>query len=268
MLTLAVLVRFMRIHALDGYIQKIYLAEYSDKLLLLDGASRADIASIKHFITHELQRPFSDLTAVVVTHMHPDHAGAAHKLREITGCCIVSAKKDRHWYSGLDGILMHLTDIALARWVANRKHKPKRNLWYPRKLQPDVRLSDGDRIPNFEDWQVLETPGHTDRDLSLHHVERDILYVADLMVEVKKQLVAPFPIFHPNKYRASVKRVFNLNPSVLLLAHGGQVELSESVYQHIINTAPRTPSTHWRATKVKLRSLLGALWRFGLTKRK
>ncbi|MEX0336720.1 MAG: MBL fold metallo-hydrolase, partial [Vibrio tubiashii] len=28
----------MKIHALDGYIQKIYIAEYTDKLMLLDGA--------------------------------------------------------------------------------------------------------------------------------------------------------------------------------------------------------------------------------------
>lgn len=103
----------MKIHALDGYIQKIYLAEYTDKLMLLDGASRADISYIKKFITQELQRPFTDLTTVVVTHMHPDHAGAAHKLREITGCNIVSAKRDKDWYSGIDGFLMHLTDIAL-----------------------------------------------------------------------------------------------------------------------------------------------------------
>lgn len=258
----------MKIHVLDGYIQNIYLAEYTDKLMLLDGASRADISSIRHFITHELQRPFNDLSAVVVTHMHPDHAGAAHKLRKLTGCKIISANKETHWYSGVDGFLMHLTDLLLARWVANRKRKPKRNLWYSRKLRPDVMLNDGDVIPEFEDWAVLETPGHTDRDLSLHNIERDILYVADLMVEVKQQLISPFPIFHPNKYKASLKRVYNLNPKVLLLAHGGQVELNERVYQHLVDTAPRTPSTHWRVTKIKFKSLLGAIWRLGFTKRK
>ncbi|KLN64526.1 MBL fold metallo-hydrolase [Vibrio sp. VPAP30] len=258
----------MKIHSLDGYIQKIYLAEYTDKLMLLDGASRADISYIKKFITHELQRPFTDLSAVVVTHMHPDHAGAAHKLREFTGCKIISAKREKDWYSGVDGFLMHLTDIALARWVANRKRKPKRNLWYSRRLNADVELSDGDAIPNFEDWKVLETPGHTDRDLSLHNVERDILYVADLMVEVKQKLISPFPIFHPNKYKASLKRVYRLNPKVLLVAHGGQVEFNEQVYQHLMDTAPRTPSTHWRATKVKLKSLLGAAWHLGVAKRK
>lgn len=246
----------MKIHALDGYIQKMYLAEYEHKLMLLDGASRADISYLKHYITHELQRPFSDLAVVVVTHMHPDHAGAAHKLRSLTGCKIVSAKCDNHWYGGWSGWLMHLTDISLARWVANRKNKPKRNLWYSRKLNADIELTDGQTIPGFEDWKVLETPGHTDRDLSLHHEEKGILYVADLMVEVKQHLIAPFPVFHPNKYKASLKRVYNLQAKILLVAHGGQVELTDQVYQHLLNTAPRTPTTHWRATKIKLRSML------------
>lgn len=253
--------RDMKIHALDGYIQKIYLVEYEEKLMLLDGASRADISYLKHFITHELQRPFNDLAAVVVTHMHPDHAGAAHKLRTLTGCKIVSAQREHHWYRGASGFIMHLTDIMLARWVARRKNKPRRNLWYSRKLDADVMLSDGQAIPGFDDWTVLETPGHTDRDLSLHHQEKGILYVADLMVEVKKHLISPFPIFHPNKYRASIKRIYNLQPKVLLVAHGGQVEFTESVYQHLLNTAPRTPTTHWRATKIKLRSLVSSVFR-------
>lgn len=164
----------------------MYLAEYPDKLLLLDGASRADIPHLKDFIEHQLHRPFSDLKLVVVTHMHPDHAGGAHKLRDLTGCKLLAAKRENQWYSGVDGWLMHLTDLMLARWMANRMRKPKQNLWYSRKLKPDIELIDGQFIPGFDDWQVLETLGHTDRDLSVYHSEQDVLYVADLMVQVKK----------------------------------------------------------------------------------
>lgn len=258
----------MKLHVIDGYIQQMYLAEYQDKLMLLDGASRADIPHISRFIKQQLNRPLSDLKLVVVTHMHPDHAGGAHKLRTITGCQIVSADKEHQWYSGIDGFLMHLTDVALARWVAKRKRKPRRRLWYSRNLYPDMTLKEGDVLPGFEDWRILETPGHTDRDLSLYHEAQDTLYVADLMVEVKSRLIAPFPIFHPNKYKASVGRVYDMKPTRLLVAHGGEVEFTQSHYQHLIDTAPRRPSTHWRVTKIKLRSLVGAIWSFGLAKRK
>lgn len=65
----------MQLHTIKGYIQDIYLVEYPDKLLLLDGACRADIPHLKAFIEIELMRDFADLHTVVVTHMHPDHAG-------------------------------------------------------------------------------------------------------------------------------------------------------------------------------------------------
>ncbi|MDN3609882.1 MBL fold metallo-hydrolase [Vibrio ostreicida] len=255
----------MKLHTIQGYIQTMYLAEYSDKLMLLDGASRADIPFLKHYITHTMGVPFTRLKMVVVTHMHPDHAGGAHKLRELTGCKIVSAEKEKQWYSGFVGIVMHLTDVALAGWVASRMKKPKRRLWYPRYLYPDLTLKDGQAIPGFEDWEVMETPGHTDRDLSLYHPQQRLLYVADLIVEVKKRLIAPFPIFHPNKYRQSLERVYQMSPKTLLLAHGGEVKLTPTSYQYLLDVAPITPTTHWRATKIKLKSLLGAVWLFGVS---
>lgn len=254
----------MKLHDIRGYIQKIYLVEYENKLMLLDGASRADIPNIESYITDVIGQPFSNLKVVVVTHMHPDHAGAAHKLRDLTGCTIVSADKSTQWYGGFDGMLMHFTDLILARWVAGRLRKPKRNLWYPRYLQPDVKLKDGQSIPQFEDWVVLETPGHTDRDLSVYHQQQGILYVADLIVKVKQRLIAPFPIFHPNKYRQSLERIYSLEPKTLLLAHGGEVILDQHSYQHLVSVAPCTPTTHWRATKIKLRSLLNSVWFFGV----
>jgi glyoxylase-like metal-dependent hydrolase (beta-lactamase superfamily II) len=246
----------MKLHRIEGYIQQIYLAEYEDKLMLLDGASRADIPPIRHYITEELAMPFCALKVVVVTHMHPDHAGAAHKLRQLTGCKIVSTKKCSQWYSGVSGGLMFATDLLLATWVASRKCKPKRWLGYPPYLRADIKLADGEAIPGFEDWQVLETPGHTDRDLSVYHKQQEILYVADLMVEVKKHLISPFPIFHPNKYRNSLLRIYELQPSRLLIAHGGEVALNEQAFDHLMSTAPRTPSTHWRIVKTKLFALL------------
>lgn len=244
------------LYELAGYIQSIYLVKQNHQLLLLDGCCRADVKLVTAFIQDQLQLPLSALKLVVVTHMHPDHAGAAHKLRKVTGCEIASANVQGHWYSGLDGKLMHLTDIALANWVGQRKGKKKTNLWYNPKLSPDIMLDEGQHLPYFPDWQILFTQGHTDRDLSLHHLPSDKIYVADLMVTVKGKYIPPFPLFYPNRYRKSLNRIKDMSPNAIILAHGGEVHPTEEDYQHIFELAPKVPLTHWRSVKIKLRRVI------------
>jgi len=247
----------IRLHHIEGHIQTILLAEYPDRLLLLDGCCRADIVMLQHFITQTLKRQFSDLTLIVVTHMHPDHAGAANKLRKITGCKIATANVSGQWYSGIDGRLMHLTDILLAKWVAKRMKKPRVNIWYSSQLIADYKLDDGEQLPGFSDWIALATQGHTDRDLSLHHLPSNKVYVADLMVKVKNKYIPPFPIFYPNRYRASLYKIMTLKPHSIILAHGGEVSLTEHDYQHLLQLAPKIPKTHWRTVKLKFWKKLG-----------
>lgn len=247
----------MKLHQLDGYIQSILLAEYPDKLLLLDGCCSVDVSFIKDFIVNTLKRPLTDLVLVVVTHMHPDHAGAADKLRKITGCKIACANVAGQWYSGFDGILMHIADLLLAQWIANKMKKRRRWLWYPKKLLANVQLNDGDFLPGFDDWQALATQGHTDRDLSLHHLPSNRVYVADLIVSTRRGYIPPFPVFYPQRYRQSVTKIANLQVDKVILAHGGEVSLTAQHFEQILALAPSKPITHWRSVKAKLKTILG-----------
>ncbi|QBF82535.1 MBL fold metallo-hydrolase [Shewanella maritima] len=242
----------MQLKHIQGYIQSIYFAVYDDKILLLDGCCKADVDRIHDYITLDLQRPISDLKAVVVTHMHPDHAGAANQLKARYGCKIITANVTGNWYSGFDGWCMFVSDILLTKWVASRLKKPRKNIWYWPRLQADYLLSDGDLIPDFEQWQVVETQGHTDRDISLFHQPTKTVYVADLAVQVKNKFIPPFPVFYPNRYKNSLQKIEQLRPSKVILAHGGEVAITHEDYLHLVSLAPTTPATHWRATKSKL----------------
>lgn len=240
---------------LDGYIQSIYLAIYPDKLLLLDGCCRPDVPMVLEYIKTTLQRPISDLKVVVVSHMHPDHAGGASKLRQATGCRIVSAHKPKQWYAGVGGQLMHLVDTGLAYYVAKRQNRGFKNLWYPAYLHPEITLHDGDCIPGFEDWQVFETPGHTDRDLSVFHKPTRQVYTADLIIKLRHKFVAPFPIYDPVAYRHSLHKIKNLKPSKVMMAHGGELMINEATFNQLITDAPKYPRTIKDTIKHKL------LWR-------
>lgn len=245
-----------RLHRIQGHIQTIYLAEHPQGLVLLDGCCRADVATVCRFIREELKRALEDLKLVVVTHMHPDHAGGARGLKRKTGAKIVAADVAGQWYRGLDGFAMHLTDMALAAWVAKRMGKPMRWLWYSRRLKADVLLGDDTRLPGFPEWRVFHCPGHTDRDLALLHEEEGSIYVADLLVKVKGRYIPPFPLFYPNRYKSSLMKLKCLAPKTLLLAHGGEATLDEIDLDRVLLEAPSVPMTHWRSVKAKLTQIL------------
>lgn len=246
----------IKLHQISGYIQTILLAEYDDKLMLLDGCCRADVGLIANFITDTLKRPIHHLALIVVTHMHPDHAGGARKLRQISGCKLACANVGGEWYEGIEGKLMHISDILLTRWVANKMKKKQRWLWYPSRLKADIKLNDGDEIPNFTDWKVLATQGHTDRDLSLFHQPSNRVYIADLIVKTRKGFIPPFPIFYPNRYQNSLKKIAELNASSIILAHGGENTLTAENFEQVLAKAPKKPITHWGAIKAKLKKVM------------
>jgi len=247
----------MQIQQINGYIQSIYLAVYDDKIMLLDGCCRPDVDLIHDYITNALNRPISDLKTVIVTHMHPDHAGAANELKRRFDCQIVTGFAEREWYSGIDGALMYVSDVLLTQWVAKRMKQEKKSVWYRPKLQADHELNDGESIPGFEDWRVVETQGHTDRDISVFHMPSKTIYVADLVVKVKGKFIPPFPVFHPNRYRRSLQKVEQLRPNKVIVAHNGEVRISQDEYEQLLALAPDVPLTHWRATKSKLKKAFG-----------
>ena len=231
----------INIVAIEGYIQTTYMAVYPDKLLLLDSGCRCDVENILTYITEVLKRPIEQLKTVIVTHMHPDHAGGAELLKQKTGCKIVTAKSEKPWYYGVLGRVAHLNDLGLTYYVASRQGKSVTNVWYHPILKADSEVEDGDPIPSFEDWIILETPGHTDHDLSLWHPQTKQVYTADLILIIRDKFVSPYLITLPYAYRASLKKVKALQPAVVLLAHDKRAKIHDEDFDRLIEKTPNEP---------------------------
>jgi glyoxylase-like metal-dependent hydrolase (beta-lactamase superfamily II) len=125
-----------KIHEIQGHIESMYLIEYPSGLLLLDGGCRCDVDVVCSYV-RSLGRQPNDIRVVVVTHMHPDHAGGAEIYRQRFGAQLVTGRGVEEWYAGLEGSVQHLIDIVLAYWVASRMKKPLRWLWYPKRIRFD-----------------------------------------------------------------------------------------------------------------------------------
>ncbi|BFT32190.1 MBL fold metallo-hydrolase [Alteromonas sp. D210916BOD_24] len=251
----------MKIHTLSGYIQQIYLVEEEAGLLLLDGCSRADVDNVCRYITQTLGRPLGDLKLIVVTHMHPDHAGGAMRLRARTGAQVAAHPKAGQWYAGFAGRVAHSIDLFLTLWVASRIGKPRLSVWYHPILMADIILHDEQTLPGFANWQVLYTPGHTDHDLSLLHTPTRQAYIADVLVQVKGQLVPPYPLCHPNQYRETLKKLAQSQIDTFFCAHVAPTKKADIDFEHVIDNAPRKPKNHWHSSKNRIKKKL-----FGLTK--
>ena len=213
------------IHRIKGYIATLYLAEYPDRLLLLDGGARRDAGRIISFIRDRLKRSPRDIKLCLVSHMHPDHAGGAPILRRRYQVPIAAHTDCDLWYRGPSGALQHLLDTVLGHYSARCQFGHVERAWTPRFLNPDYLLKDRDPIPGFADWIACDTPGHTLYDLTFYHPGRRLLYVGDLIIRYGERFLLPFPTNFPDLMDDTLARFSRLPPLRLLLAHGGQTEV-------------------------------------------
>lgn len=250
----------MKMHVIQGYIQAIYLIEYSDKLLLFDSGSKADVSKVIEFITLKLHRPITDLKLVAVSHPHPDHIGGAATFQKTWKIPIAMNLESTRWYTGFSGRLNYFIDVLLTYYVG---HRLKQNKWvdlfFQGKMKPDHLLNEGSHLPGFGDWIVLQTPGHTPMDMCFYHSDSESIYVADMFIKKRDKFIRPYPIYLPQEYRTSLGRVLKLPIKNFLLAHYGIVQLNsverESLHE-VLEATPRTPRTHRRSLYKIVKKLL------------
>ncbi len=218
----------MKIHTLKGYINNLFIAEYDHALLLLDGASPADLPVLEKFCIDILKRPVSDIKLAIVTHMHPDHSGAAPLLRKKYGTKIAAYKKIDKWYRGPSGLLQHILDCLMAQIVAARQGTKIHKIFSQRITKPDFPVDAGDTLPGFPEWEVIYTPGHTAHDIALFHSREKILYCGDSIIEVKNRFYLPLPVIFKNKMRRSYKEMAALGAKTILIPHGNIIHTEDS----------------------------------------
>jgi len=207
-------------HRISGYIENIFLMEYPDGMLLLDSGCYNDVPLIEQYCLDRLQRPLQDIKLIAVSHMHPDHCGGAVVLRRKYGIPVAAHRNVDRWYAGWGGALQQVFDCYMAFIVAWHNHRRWQRLSYKRILNPDYLLEDGDQLPLFSDWQALHVPGHTLHDLIFFHKQSGVLYIADMICDVRGDNRLPLPILFPDQMAASYDKAAALGASTLLLAHG------------------------------------------------
>ena len=102
--------------------------------------------------------------AVVITHAHIDHIGGAQKIKAATGAPVYMNARDQELYNHLD---------VQAGWLGMET---------PERTEIEVNAREGDSLTLGEaEFQILETPGHTQGSISLLIAAENKLIAGDTL---------------------------------------------------------------------------------------
>lgn len=218
---------------------------------MLDSGCRSDVQLVKDFIEQKLNLTMSDLKFVICTHAHPDHSGGASFFKDLYSIPISAPKNINNWYKGVYGYSTYILDIFLTYLVAFKMKKGFKNIYFPRFIDFDLTLYENTSIPGFEELAVLETPGHTDNDISIINEGESWIYIADKIISLRSKYIRPYPITSPVDYKDSLKKLLKLKINKYLLAHHGECKISDDIITDLIDRTPSTPRNH-RNTLLKM----------------
>lgn len=168
------------------------------------------------------------ISQIIVTHAHPDHCGAAAKLRTATGAPIrmhrlesevlAALNEPEKWLAAEDAVLSQSGVPAVARQKIRAHSLMMRRAFGG--CTADEWIEDGDLIETALGPMIaIHTPGHAAGHLCFHFPERKLLITGDQLVEHH----APYIEYEPGsleRYRQSLLRLAGLDIDWVLPAHG------------------------------------------------
>jgi glyoxylase-like metal-dependent hydrolase (beta-lactamase superfamily II) len=229
-------------------LSRTYVIEGCDSLMAVDVGSVGSARDVEDYIHNSLGRNLDDLRYVTATHFHIDHIGGMGYLikrcPQTTQVLFHNHVKDylsgrrkisliRNWFSGLVPVslastryirrISHLAFMNLAgiplpgiRNIVDLPYGRERIMYFGAEGHRRYKLG-------FDQWDVIETPGHTEDSVSFFHKQTGEFICGDLIVNVPKGGRGTLNRFH---WRGDViKDSFqylrdSINPVVIYPGHG------------------------------------------------
>ena len=211
-----------------------------------------------------LSVPRDSVRQVVVTHAHPDHVMAVPLFRQaFPGISVLasaaaaktlSIEKAVGFFAKIDGLL---TQSLLAAGLVAERHRPQ-PLAAPQ-IAVDRILKEGDAVAvgGGVAFQVLETPGHSDGDLSCFEPGEKVLVLSDATGYYEPPAGCEpaggcggwwWPNYFADyaAYLRSMERLAGLGARVLCLSHNGVIAGAEFAAAYLRDAIAATVAYHQR----------------------
>ncbi len=179
--------------------------------VLIDAATRQAQGRI------ERQLSDSDLSAHALTHVHPDHQGASHR--------ICTDRDIPLWCGEHDVAAMEVAGSVTPPKAPAAVRRFQERFWVGPPHPVARALREGDEVAGFT---VLETPGHTAGHIAFWRQSDRVLIAGDVINTINvftglPGLHEPPAIFttDPATNRASIRKIAALEPALVCVGHGG-----------------------------------------------
>ncbi|RLP75496.1 MBL fold metallo-hydrolase [Mycetocola tolaasinivorans] len=196
-------------HALNCYI----LCENSGVTLIDTGWDHS--APLIEAALNDLGRTRADVTRIILTHFHDDHAGAAAEISGWGEIQIIAGAPEAAVIRGAEtGPLARLTPAETgihAQPTAPPAGPPCR---------VDVAVTDGDRLDIAGGVHILAAPGHTHGSIALHFLALDVVLTGDTVAEFFGEVI--LGVFNVDRARTrhSADRIAKAGASIAGFGHG------------------------------------------------
>lgn len=161
-----------------------YLLEKAGDLVLIDTGSAGDEVKIEAELS-EIGKSLSDLTGIIVTHCHPDHAGSLAAIQHRTDAPTFMHRVDAAFVEQGRG----MRPMTPAPGLLNRLLFRLFIAPSPEKIDAarvDHHIEDDEVLTLAGRLQIVHTPGHSAGQIALHWEEESVLFVADALINLPR----------------------------------------------------------------------------------
>ena len=210
---------FPGVHALLLSYVYVYLIEDGNHLTLIDTGNEHDEVKILDAVRGLGKQP-SDITNIVVTHCHPDHAGGLAALKKHLSAPVWMTHDDAEVVRGNKPLIKAKPSPGLLSWLLCQIFVNRVPATIPH-TSVENEVKDGDVLPISSGLHAIHTPGHSAGHTSFL-LQRDggLLFVADACANM---MGLGYSIVYEDlaEGKRSLAKLARLTPHTICFGHGG-----------------------------------------------
>ncbi len=217
------------VHKITGYMTgNIYIVEGEDELVMVDAGVERDYKLIVDGIK-SLGRSPVEISYILLSHFHVDHAGTAAAMKRLSGAKVVSCETEAPFLQGKEYVSSVYKMGVLGRAVSL---VPKAAATFTKvpKVDVDITMKASEVLPVLGGFEMMPAPGHTPGTCCYYWREKGILFTGDAIINTYRHFTLPtigFSYDFDEAARSACAIVDRMEDEELKLActgHGPMVE--------------------------------------------